>query len=393
VIDRARQPGGADQTGRRQTGRGPRPIAPELIAAILAAVVVAMLGGGLIVRGTSAVAPSPPPEPTASSDSTAGPTPAVDATAIAACLAINDRLTVSRKALDAALKAATFAPSDVAAILRSLNADVVNAADVAAILERLPASAGVGARLTTFYSDLHQHVSDALSNSVQNAPAYRAAAKTTSAILAEELPALNAALDTLLIGRAAPSSSPSASLPSPPSASASASATPAATASPQVPGSPSVSGGLMNPGFESGVGPPWELSVAGSGAATWTTDQAQHAGGLASARVEISVPGDERAAIAVRQGGLSIQGGSHYSASIAVRAEAVREVRVRIASAAGETYATRVFTVGPAWQVLTIDSTVFATDPDAYLEIDLGRFAATTWLDDASFAQVAATGG
>jgi hypothetical protein len=127
--------------------------------------------------------------------------------------------------------------------------------------------------------------------------------------------------------------------------------------------------------------------------ATWTADQAVHAGGTTSARVEISVAGDERAAVAVRQGGLSIVAGSRYVATIAVRADATREVRLRIASAAGDTYATRLFTVGTGWQVLTVDSTVFATDPNAWLEIDLGRFAATTWLDDASFSQVAATGG
>ena len=150
---------------------------------------------------------------------------------------------------------------------------------------------------------------------------------------------------------------------------------------------------LVNPGFESGVGPPWELSVSGSGAANWTADQVDHAGGTTSARVDISVAGDERAAVAVRQGGLPIVAGSRYVATISVRSDAAREVRLRIASAAGDTYATRLFTVGPAWQVLTIDSTVFATDPNAYIEIDLGRFAATTWLDDASFGQVAATGG
>ena len=149
----------------------------------------------------------------------------------------------------------------------------------------------------------------------------------------------------------------------------------------------------MDPGFESGVGAPWELFVSGSGAATWMADQTAHAGGTTSARVDISVPGEERTAVAVRQGGLSIAAGSHYLATISVRSATTREVRLRIASAAGGTYATRLFTVGPEWQVLSVDSTVFATDLNAYIEIDLGRFAATTWLDDASFAQVAATGG
>jgi hypothetical protein len=370
-----------------------RSVAPELLAAILAAVVVAIVGGGLVAGGTSAVVePSSSGQAPPSAGTTAEATPAVDETAIAALLALNDRLTAAREALDAALAAAIYEPSDVATVLRSLNADVVQAAAIAPILERLPASEAVGARLTKYYNDLHQHVSDALVASVQNAPAYRSAAKSTSTILAE-VPALNAALEALLIGHTIPSSSPPApsSTPAPTSSAPPAETPPPST--PSIPASPSVSSGLVNPGFETGVGPPWELSVSGSGAATWVADQAQHAGGTTSARVDITVAGEERAAVAVRQGGLSIVAGSRYVATIAVRAEATREVRLRIASAAGDTYATRLFTVGPGWQVLTDDSTVFATDPNAYLEIDHGRFMATPWLDDASFAQVAATGG
>jgi hypothetical protein len=385
--------------------RRSRTVAPELLAAILSAIVIAVVAGGLVVGGTSAVVtPTTSAEATPGLGGTPGPTPALDETAITALLAFNDRLTTARESLDAALGASFFEASDVATILRSLNADVVNASGIAPILEQFPASKTVGARLVKFYDDLHQHVSDALANSVQNAPAYRSAAKSTSAILAE-VPALNAALEALLIGRAPPSASPPptrsappsngppASTPPAPSPSTPATTPPPSSGGPSAPASPVASNSIVNPGFESGVGPPWELSVAGSGAATWTADLAVHAGGTTSARVDISVAGDERAAIAVRQGGLSIAAGSRYVATIAVRADATREVRLRIASAAGDTYATRLFTVGPGWQVLTVDSTVFATDANAYLEVDLGRFPATTWLDDASFGQVAATGG
>ena len=393
MTDGGRPPSSVRVVGGVPTRRR-RSVAPELVAAILAAVVVATVGGGLVAGGTSAVvAPSSSTQASPSSGSTAEPTPAIDETAITALLALNDRLTAAREALVAALAASTFGPSDVATVLRSLNADVVQAAAIAPILERFSASEAVGARLTKYYDDLHQHLSDALVASVQNAPAYRSAAKSTSTILAE-VPALNAALEALLIGRSAPSSSPPAPSATPaPSSSVAPGETPAPSTAPSVPASQSVSSGLVNPGFESGVGPPWELSVSGSGAATWTADQADHAGGSTSARVDVTVAGDERAAIAVRQGGLSIVAGSRYVAMITVRAATTREVRLRIASAAGDTYATRLFTVGPGWQVLTIDSTVFATDPGAYLEIDLGRFAVATWLDDASFAQVAATGG
>ena len=130
-----------------------------------------------------------------------------------------------------------------------------------------------------------------------------------------------------------------------------------------------------------------------TGSATLHEDRTIHAGGSASARVDFVSAGDERAAVAVRQGGQAISAGSHYVGRIAVRSDTPREVRLRVASADGVTYGTRLFTVGPDWQVLTIDTTVFATDANAYLEIDLGRFPVTTWLDDASFGQVAATGG
>ena len=66
---------------------------------------------------------------------------------------------------------------------------------------------------------------------------------------------------------------------------------------------------------------------------------------------------------------------------------------MRIASAAGDTYGTRLFTIGPTWQTLTLDATVLASDSNAYLEIDLGRYAVPTWIDDVTFGRVAATGG
>jgi hypothetical protein len=393
VSDRFTQPGDGRIWGP-PARRSPRPVSPELVGAILAAMVVAIIGGGMMGGGASPVAPLASGQASPSPFGTAEPTAAVDESLVAALLEFNDRLRLDRVALDRAAAAAHFQPSDVATILRELNADVVSAMPVAARLERLPPSAAVGTLLAKFYDALHTHVSDALGNSLQNAPAYRTAAKSTSLILTE-LPTLNAKLEALLIGRPAPSGSlPAPSrVPSPPPSAGPTRTPPPRSASPSAQASPSVANGLVNPGFESGVGAPWALFVSGTGAATWTADQVEHAGGTTAARVDISDPGVERTAVAVRQGGLSIEAGSHYVATISVRAATTREVRLRIASAAGDTYATRLFTVGPEWQVLTVDSTVFATDLAAYIEIDLGRFAATTWLDDASFAQVAATGG
>ena len=136
--------------------------------------------------------------------------------------------------------------------------------------------------------------------------------------------------------------------------------------------------------------------MAATAAATLQdADRTIHAGGTTSGPGRHQrAAGEERAAVAVRQGGLSIEAGSHYVATLAVRADTTREVRLRIASAAGDTYATRLFTVGPAWQVLTVDSTVFATRRRTPTSRSTsGGSRSTTWLDDASFGQVAATGG
>jgi hypothetical protein len=388
--------GGPVLTGRREHARR-RLVAPELIAALMAVAVVVAIGGGVVSAGTPAPSVSIEPAGTPSRPSVAVPTPGLDDPAIATCLEIDGRLETGRTALGAELAATAFEPGNVAAILRSLNADLISAEDAAGRLQRLPASALLGIRLATFYGDLQKQISAALANSVNNAPAYRAAAIAIRTSLADAT-TFDALLEDLRTEASSPSAGPSAasSSASPSTAGPSErprpSAAPTQGPTPSAGGSPAVVDGMVNPGFESGVGPPWELVLSGSGSATISADPSVHSGAASSARVDIRFAGDDRTGVVVRQGGLSIEAGAHYLASISIRAATTREVRLRIASATGDTYATRLFTVGPDWQVLTIDSTVFATDANAYLEVDLGRFAVATWLDDASFTQVAPTG-
>lgn len=381
-----------------ETSAGPgrsRSIGPEGIGAVLAAMIVVAIVGGVVAGGLSAAAPSSPPSQAPTSlEPTAAATPVIDVVSIATCLAVDGRLEGDRLALEAELAATPFDTSNVAAIMRAINADVIIATDGAARLQRLPASAEAGTTLTTFYTALHRQVSGALDNSLQNGAAYRAAATATVQLLLQ-VPALDALLralrDRTAVATDVPSAGPPSGTPGSPSPRPTRSPSRGPSSGPP-PAPPSSSAGLVNPGFEDGVGPPWELLVSASGAAQIAADQAIHAGGAASARIDISAAGVERTAVAVRQGGLAIEAGQHVVATISVRAATTREVRVRIASATGDTYATRLFTVGPDWQVLTIDTTVFATDLNAYFEIDLGRFDSSTWLDDASFVRVAATG-
>ena len=384
---------------------GVRAIAPEAMATVIAAIVVASVVGGVLATGPSTGVPGSSGRPAQSALPTPEPTPAIDRAAITACLTINQRLAAGKEALDAELATDQFEAGNVGAILRSMNADVIAAETAAQRLAQMELSATVGERLVAFYSDLHDRISAVLDNSVRNAAAYRAGATAISAKL-EGLGDLNILLRRLREqARSTPSPAPSSPPPSVAPTPSTPPVTPPPTPSPaSIPPSEPPTGSaqpsqvitpgeVVNPGFESGVGSPWELVLAPLASATLTPDKAVHNGGAGSARVDITDAGAERAAVAVRQGGLPVETGSRYVAAISVRAASPREVRLRIASATGDTYGTRLFTVGPEWQVLTVDATVFATDPNAYLEVDLGRFPVTTWLDDASFGRVVATGG
>ncbi len=393
--------GGPQRPGLPEPRRT-RSIGPELIAGVLVVAIVAVLGAGLLTGAAGQTHDPAGSLPTATRTPVVVPPsdPGFDPSAIQACLVVNRRLEDDGAALKAELASSIFAPANVAAIFRSLNAEVVASTTAPARLLEFRASAPVGARLTALYTSVHVAISDALDNSLRNAAAYQSAAKAVVKILAD-LPAIDAELRDLLAGNVTPSggppgsSGPSSSGPSSsPSNSPTSSPTPSRTPDGGPTPTPLASSttGIVNPGFESGTGGPWELVVASGSSAVMSQDLAEHASGAASARVDITTAGVERASIAVRQGGLVIETGGHYVVTISARAATSREVRIRLASADGVTYATRLYTIGPEWQVLTIDSTVLASDQNAYLEVDLGRYDSTTWLDDASFSRIAATG-
>ncbi|HET7030623.1 MAG TPA: hypothetical protein VFI34_08935 [Candidatus Limnocylindrales bacterium] len=369
-------------------------IGPEAITTAIAVLLIASIALVFLVTGPAGT--QPPLIPHASD--AGGPTPpastepGVNLAYVSFALQVDARLAADRVALDRQLDLKPFDASATAAILRGANADILSGQDVARRLAASPPTADVGRTLSATYEDLHQLISDALDNSVRNGPAYEAAGKNIVAGLAR-LEAIDAVLRRLQEGPApsAPASVPPSGEPVP---SVPPPSEPAGGTSPSpAPSSAALTNDLVNPGFETGVGAPWELLIGTGASATLNPDRAVHAGGAASARVDISTVTDERASVAVRQGGLSIEAGSRYVATIAARADAPREVRIRIASAAGDSYGTRLYTIGPDWQVLTLDVTVFATDPAAALEIDLGRSSATTWLDDVTFGRALVTGG
>jgi hypothetical protein len=82
---------------------------------------------------------------------------------------------------------------------------------------------------------------------------------------------------------------------------------------------------------------------------------------------------------------LTLDAGARYQVSISVRAASAREIRLRIASPDGASYLTRTVPVTTAWTIATFTFISPVTDPEASIEIDLGRSAVTTWIDSVSF--------
>jgi hypothetical protein len=138
---------------------------------------------------------------------------------------------------------------------------------------------------------------------------------------------------------------------------------------------------VKNPGFEAAEPPPWTLIVDAPAAASLTIDSTIAYEGSRSARIDIGAAADARTAISLRQGGIAIGQGRRYVCRLVVRAETEREVRIRVVSASGATYGTRLFTADPTWALIEFEFGAFVDDPTALIEIDLGRSVATTWID------------
>jgi hypothetical protein len=81
---------------------------------------------------------------------------------------------------------------------------------------------------------------------------------------------------------------------------------------------------------------------------------------------------------------MTIQAGARYSLSLSVRASALGEIRVRIASADGASYVTRLVGLTTAWTSVVLDFTSPIDDDEAAIEIDAGGSPIALWLDAVS---------
>jgi hypothetical protein len=263
-----------------------------------------------------------------------------------------------------------------------------------------------GGRLAALYGQIRVEVDRTLDNALSNEVAYEAGGRALIELIGQ-LPPLQEALEALLLAPASPSPSPaspgpSASASSPPAASPSppASSEPSPSASPSgaiASGSPSpfVPGGpepppapdeqIENGGFEDREDVSWALLRAPGANAALTLDPELPATGSLSARVDITTGSDAFAGIALRQTGLQLEAGRNYTLTLNVRSTEPREIRIRVMPAFGGSYVTRTEIATSEWTPLSFSFPTPVTDPNAVLEIQLGRSTATTWIDTVSF--------
>ena len=354
----------------------------------------------LAVAGTTLLGGRPPaPVPGAAS-----PTPSIAAVPSATrifvvdravadlLIKLNDQILDSGDRLTVEIERDPFRPADASTIIREINASARFGVDAVSSLGTSAVALGMIDRLGGVYAALREIATATLRASIGNASAYRSGGEgMVEALL--ELPALQERLEDLRAGTAPPTPSPTAPSPRP-----SASKSPEVTATPsssvsspspsptQAP-SPSTSGGALGPsqiengGFESGVGPPWELRVGPGAAATVEVDQQVRAAGSRSARIEIATTTPAFGSVTLQQGGLRLAAGGRYTVRVGLRAAEPREVRIYLVSRSGETYLTRVATAGPDWNVASFTFTAPVSDVDAVLEVGLGRTPVDTWVD------------
>ena len=143
----------------------------------------APIGGG---GGTLA---TPVPIPSVPSGGGGGSTgsgmPAVSRSALTQAITVNEHLHGAAASLSAAINARSFDASEVAQTLRAISAETVYAQQLAVAVAGWSGSAEAGGRLSAAYAEIHDAAAEALIASVRNEAAYRGAAKSMVALLAQ----------------------------------------------------------------------------------------------------------------------------------------------------------------------------------------------------------------
>lgn len=393
-------------TRRGVSGRGRasfrgRTLGPEAVAAVLVVVLygtVALASLPAAPRAGGSAEQPPGSRGPSGAPTVATPTPTTNPRRgdILAVLEMNSRLLENRAELVRLLHPDAFRSSEVATVLRLINATVRHGLEPAGRLSLDSTTSALGSQLELLYANARSIATDALGAALSS-DGYRAAAEAIVDAFAD-LPPIDARLT--LLAAASPGGSPAASGGPIASPSATTHRTPGPGSSP---GRPSTSPSalptatprrerLANPGFETGLAP-WRLVLAGPvDRATTAPGPPLSGNGSASLRVELVSTSGARAGIAVRQDGLTLDAGARYSITMTVRASTVRDIRLRVIGANEETFSVRLVTVGPTAAVATLVFTALLDEPSATFQIDLGGATGTVWLDDASFIRTTPDG-
>jgi carbohydrate binding protein with CBM4/9 domain len=376
--------------------QGRRAPAPEIVGTALAVIMLAVIGTSVLAGATGQIPVGPSPSPGATrSPIVLATRPPVDPLVVDLLRALNQRLVSDSLSLQRELDRPNLRAAEVVSLIRQINAAVLFGTDRVSALGGYTGPDEPGGQLAALYDGITASATQTLDNSVRNETAYRAGGGVLVKLI-DEVPALQAALEALLVAppaSAAPTPTPSASAPpstpTPTESTSSPSAPPSAPPS-SAPPTAVADEQIENGDFEAGVGAPWALLVVPGSSATVTADASAPASGKTAARVDITSGSDAYGGISMRQAGLQLVTGGRYTIGLSARAAADREIRVRIASTDGSTYLTRLSPVGVAWTGSAFTFIATVTDPNAVLEVDFGRSTVTTWIDAVSFRPAAA---
>ncbi len=332
---------------QRVARAGLRTPGPEGVATVAALVVVLVLGAsfGGAFGGGGPVGPTSAPTP---DGSPAEPEPSrlVDRAIADLLLAINDQLIDAGGQLAAEVERDPSSPTEIATLFREVNATTRHGAEALPALGSTPQATDFIARLGPVYDEIRTIADATLGSSITNTLAYEQGATRLVEVIAA-LPALQIDLQGLRDAVVMPSAPPASVAPSdgspsdtPPSDAPTTDAPPTKAPPTEAPpsGSPGPTTGtsqVVNGGFEDGVDVAWTLVVTDPGGASISADRSAPATGLISARVELGAVPQAFGAVSLQQEGMRLEAGAAYMISVALRAETVRDVRVRVLVARG----------------------------------------------------------
>jgi Carbohydrate binding domain len=368
--------------------RSTRP-GPEFIGVMLAAIIYAVVGVGVIVAST--VTPEvPTPTPTSSQAAiTPRPAPTMNASLVILIRDAHANIPPLGRELESLLADDPIVSRDVISKVKEISAAATFAIGIVDRIGIQPGGEIIAATLRPAYGAIVDAADKALSVPFADRVAVRLGAEgVVAAVLA--LPDVNEVLALVSATpspppTAPPSESPGATAePTPtPTPTPKPTATPTQTASAAPTPSPSTPNQIMNGGFEDGL-EPWTLALAPGAEGTFDRTTTEPSSGTASAVVAVTGPIGPQSDVSVEQGGLTLSNGVTYTVSLAVRATAAREIRVRLSTPLGEVIASRVLPVTTIWSTVAFQVTPIGDFEDVTIHIEVGASSQRIWLDAVS---------